>query len=1368
MVRGLLACVGFAGAAAVSPAATQYLDPPWQSTTFAGYTGTGYDDGAAATATFNEPSGIAIDGAGNLYVADALSSTIRKLTPGGVVSTLAGTPGLAGVADGDGEDARFNLPVGLVAASDGTLYVADTGNHLVRKIAPDGTVSTVAGSAGEAGAVDATGPAARFNQPTALALDAANGLLYVADTGGNRIRRVVIDSRVVTTLTTGLSGPAGLALNTDGTTLHVAEQAGHTLRKIQTATGVATLLAGASGSAGPADGTGAAARFDEPKGLALDGAGHLYVTESNGCRVRRVRLSDGLVETLAGAYEQAGSVNGTGTAARLNQPSGLVHDAAGGRLVLTDTLNSQLRALDLATLAVTTPAGPPFSRGAVDGVGEAARFQAPDQLARDDAGNLYVADRDNHTLRKIAPDGTVTTLAGLAGNAGTLDGTGAAARFNSPSGVGVLPDGSAVYVSEADAHVVRKVTAAGVVTTLAGAPGETGSTDATGGAARFNQPAGLALDAAGNLFVAEFGNHTIRRITPAGEVTTLAGTPGLLGATDGTGGAARFRNPHGLAIDGAGNLFVADSLNQTIRRVTPAGVVSTYAGAAGDNGSDDADTAGAARFFYPYGVAVDAAGRVYVADYANHLIRRIGSDGKVRTLAGTTAAAGGLDGLASAARFRNPRGLAVSPDGTTVYVADTGNNAIRLLGELPVPVISSPAVASGAVGATFGGYQIEASRTPTVYGASNLPPGLGVDIETGLITGQPLTAGVYETTLRAQNVSGTGTALLTFTIAKGAASVVLGDLAQPFDGTPKVPSATTTPPGLDVTFTYDGSSTPPSAYGSYLVVAAIDDANYAGETVVTFDITAPVSWTVQTVATSGETLASPSALAFGPDGLLYIADALRHVVFRRGANGALTVFAGGLDAADYADGTGTAARFDSPSGLVFDAAGNLYVADSFNNRIRKITTAGVVTTLAGDGSPNGYDGAGTGAAFNYPVGLVIAPDGTALIVADSGNFGLRRVNLTTALVETLPLSSIIDQPLGVAVAADGTLFVTDAGGNNVRQVSAGDYTVNSLAGSGFGQSGFADGTGTNASFDSPRGLALSAGGNLYVLDTFNHTLRQVTPAGEVTTVAGVAGDFGDADGIGGAARFSGPTALVRAPDGSYYIADSDNALIRRALPPAVAPVFAALPEIVVTEGAALSDYAFSASGEPTAYAAEGLPPGLSLNPATGEVTGTPTASGVYAVTVSATNSLTTVESAFELTVFAPTWENWLAARFTSGELADAAVSGAEADPDGDGVANLLEYLMGGDPWTADLEPPTVTIEGGRIRLVYERLRAVSGWEITPEYSPDLFTWHRDAEFVDIQAPVTLDERFEQIEARAIDLLGVEKRQFMRLSAERQP
>ncbi len=190
-------------------------------------------------------------------------------------------------------------------------------------------------------------------------------------------------------------------------------------------------------------------------------------------------------------------------------------------------------------------------------------------MAVDGAGNVFVADTWNHTIRKITPTGVVTTLAGTAGSSGSADGTGATARFNEPFGVAVDGAGN-VFVADTWNHTIRKITPTGVVTTLAGTAGFVeGSADGTGAAARFNEPYGVAVDGAGNVFVADTDNNTIRKITPSGVVTTLAGTAGSSGSTDGTGAAARFYWPEGVAVDGAGNVFVADAVNYTIRKITP-------------------------------------------------------------------------------------------------------------------------------------------------------------------------------------------------------------------------------------------------------------------------------------------------------------------------------------------------------------------------------------------------------------------------------------------------------------------------------------------------------------------------------------------------------------------------------------------------------------------------------------------------------------------------------------------------------------------------------------------------------------------------------------------------------------------------------
>jgi sugar lactone lactonase YvrE len=325
---------------------------------------------------------------------------------------------------------------------------------------------------------------------------------------------------------------------------------------------------------------------------------------------------------------------------------------------------------------VTTLAGTAGHKGSTDGAGAIAQFNFPHSLVVDSNGTVYVADMDNHTVRKITAVGVVTTLAGVAGQSGSLDGTGAAARFKSPAGIALDASGT-LYVTDAANHTVRKISPAGVVTTLAGTPGQKGTADGPGPAARFNAPHAVVVDAAGIVYVADTYNHTIRKIMPTGAVTTLAGQPGQKGGTDGAGPAARFRHPSGLALDAERTLYVADNGNHTIRKVTATGLVSTLAGQAGHKGSADGPGA-VARFDVPGGVAVDASGMVYVADYFNSTIRQITPLGEVTTFAGMPRFWRSLDGPRADARFEFPFGVAVGPGGW-LYVAESGSNTIRVI-----------------------------------------------------------------------------------------------------------------------------------------------------------------------------------------------------------------------------------------------------------------------------------------------------------------------------------------------------------------------------------------------------------------------------------------------------------------------------------------------------------------------------------------------------------------------------------------------------------------------------------------------------------------------------------------------------------------
>jgi sugar lactone lactonase YvrE len=365
-------------------------------------------------------------------------------------------------------------------------------------------------------------------------------------------------------------------------------------------------------------------------------------------------------------------------------------------------------------LTVTTIAGQPMSEGSIDGTSSGARFYYPSGIAADSAGNLYVADTDNDTVRKIvASTGLVTTLAGQAGISGNIDGTGSAARFDSPSGVAVDSGGN-IYVADTLNNTLRKMTVAGAVSTFAGQAGVSGSTNGTGTAARFFGPQGLAIDASNNLYVADTNNHTIRKVVlSTGVVTTVAGLAGNPGGSDGLGSLARFNYPSGVTVDIAGNLYVADTDNHTIRQILPSGMVNTLAGLAGYSGGADG-TGSAGRFDSPSDVAVDGSGNLYVADTDNFTIRKVvPSTGAVTTLAGLAGTSGSADGLGSAVRFFHPAGIAIDAT-NNLYVADTDNDTIRV-GLLPtMPAIQTQPQSQTVTAGNSVQFSVTASGRPAV------------------------------------------------------------------------------------------------------------------------------------------------------------------------------------------------------------------------------------------------------------------------------------------------------------------------------------------------------------------------------------------------------------------------------------------------------------------------------------------------------------------------------------------------------------------------------------------------------------------------------------------------------------------------------
>jgi sugar lactone lactonase YvrE len=643
-------------------------DQPYTFTTLAGA-----PPSLVPTEPLDHPYDVAADSAGNVFISDTFNDVIRKLAPSGELTVIAGKMNDYGSEDGTGTAARFHNPRGIVVDRSGNIFVADQDNHTIRKITPSGDVTTLAGSAGNSGSADGTGSNARFKYPDGVAVD-ITGNVYVADSSNSTIRKIT-PAGVVTTLAgrAGTDGfadgagsaaffndPEGLAVDASGN-IYVADSLNNSIRKV-TQSGQVTTLAGASFD-GSDDGGGSAARFHWPRDVVVAPSGTIYVVDQGNATIRKV-TSSGDVTTFAGLAGSTGAVDGVGTSARFRDPWGLGFDLL-GNIYVADSANNAIRKITPEGL-VSTLGTLVVREGSADGFGTNARFKSPNGIAADRLGNVFVADTNNHTIRKIAPSGEVTTFAGSAGVSGSTNGTGNAARFYYPTDLAIDSSGN-LYVADELNNSVRKITPSGVVTTYA-----------TG----FYFHEGITVDTIGNVYVADSGNHTVKMISPTGAVTTLAGSSGNRGTADGFRTDARFDSPSGLAVDEAGNVYVADRFNGAIRKIAPSGDVTTFAGVTGQQGSADGNGSNA-RFQAPTDIAIDAAGNLYVTDSGGRTIRKITPSRDVTTLAGSFGVSGHVDGTGSNARFDNPFGIAIDAPGR-LFVSDTGNDAIRI-GSAPQP-----------------------------------------------------------------------------------------------------------------------------------------------------------------------------------------------------------------------------------------------------------------------------------------------------------------------------------------------------------------------------------------------------------------------------------------------------------------------------------------------------------------------------------------------------------------------------------------------------------------------------------------------------------------------------------------------------------
>ncbi len=670
---------------------------------------------AGLSISIGQPHRVTVDNAGNLYFSS--SNSVFKLTAAGVLTLVAGNsrPGYSG-DNGLAVNAQLNTPQGLALDSSGNLYIADSLNNRIRIVSPAGIINTFAGTGttsngGGPGVYNDGQPATSglLRTPMGVAVD-PSGNVYIADTGDNSIRKVTTDGIINTIVGDSFPGflgdggnaqsaevhtPTDVCLDTMGN-LYIADSFNAVIREVTTA-GVISTIAGTTAVGYAGDGALAtAAALLAPISVAVDSTGNVYIVENGDSRIRKVDTVKLFINTVVGnGYDGFAGDGSTATSAQLNYPTGIALDSS-GNMYIADFLNLRIR--KVASGNITTVAGNGVLSFSGDGgLALSAQLNGPQGVAPDNSGNFYVSDTGNNVVRKVAKNGVIATIAGNGTPGSNGDGgAGTSAQLNAPMAV-VADSSGNVYVSDSLNAKVRKISSGGVISTVAGSgtPGFGGDgASATG--AQLNTPLGLALDGAGDLYIADFSNNRIRMVSPSGTITTVAGTGN--GGYSGDGGQAinaQLNNPSGVALDGAGNLYIADGGNNVIRKVSPAGQISTIAGNGTAGYSGDGGPALQAQLISPRAIAVDAVGNILIADGSTVIRQIVYPSGNIVTIGGNgTRGYSGDGGLARSAQISGPAAVALDSKGN-LYIADTNNNAVRLL-QFAGTGITAGAVVNGA------------------------------------------------------------------------------------------------------------------------------------------------------------------------------------------------------------------------------------------------------------------------------------------------------------------------------------------------------------------------------------------------------------------------------------------------------------------------------------------------------------------------------------------------------------------------------------------------------------------------------------------------------------------------------------------------
>jgi hypothetical protein len=966
----------FAGLLSLRAAAQTNYSETYTWSTLAGFPSSGTLDGVGNNAQFNDPWGVTVDKNGYVFVADSGNDTIREITPAGIVTTIAGFAGTAGAADGTNSAARFNFPLAIAVDAATNIYVADTGNYTIRKVTPVGNnwvVTTIAGMAGNPGTSDGTNGDARFGGPQGIAVDASNNV-FVGDNVRTNIAsgslRMITQSGtnwITSTIVNNLLFCTGVAVDKAGV-VYVADGARAGITHIITRAGTNWLVKAVTDTNGQI----MYSSFISG-GVAVDGASNIFLADYGNFDIEELT------------------------------PSG-------------------------ANWVQSLLAGESSTIGSADGTGTNAQFYQPASLASDGAANIYVADSGNNSIRVVTTEGIVSTFAGSLGSGGSANGTGAAARFNNPWGIAIA-DSGLIYVADLFDSAIRRVTSAGVVSPVAGSPGNIGTNDGVGSNARFEYPDGVAVDTNGNIFVADNGNSTIREITPSGVVSTIAGLAGSPGASDGMGGAARFSGPSAIAVDRAGVIYVADSNQKALTYQPLLGITSIYE----------------------------------ISGTGNYTIRRlapVGTNWMVSTITGSPGNAGSADGTNNAALFTDPTGLAVDTNGN-LYVTDGVylGGAIREI--TPVSTISNGDTPV-SFDLTAGPHQlIIRGKDPNVLlqGINILPyPGVDLPVTSAVVAAPFIVSSNYIYQPVQTGVTNGGRAAYNFTITNAGTYVIQsfvnapGDSANSFyvniDAEPQDPGMTWDifpfTSGFDtrvVSWRGNGMDTNnqfiPKVFnlsqGAHQLIIRGREANVLLQNLaiipypsiylpaISGTISSPFivsnGYIYQPFQTTGVAAGGLATYNFAVTNAgSYVVQALVNAPGAGSNSLYVNVDAQPLDPGMIWDiqpytlgfeqrdanwgGNGTnwvvttiAGQYGTAAGIAVDDGGNLDVADAFDNLVLKLTLANgnwVVKTLGGlSGIRGSSDGVGEAALFDGPMGIVADRAGN-VYVADTQNNTIRR------------------------------------------------------------------------------------------------------------------------------------------------------------------------------------------------------------------------------------------------------------------------------------------------------------------------------------------------------------------------------------------